>query len=104
MYVLLWLVQCIQADYLETYKPRCTGRPFATRLKLAIVHLFAMETDSTPFSPVLNALPLTTPSVVTISQEHVSDTVKHHEPLCPFAAEPFEGDLIVSEGRMQLLE
>jgi hypothetical protein len=39
-----------------------------------------------------------------IRQEHGTDTVKHNEPLCPFAAEPFEGDLIDGERRIQLLE
>jgi hypothetical protein len=54
--------------------------------------------------PHRNSLPLTTLGLVTISQEHVTDTMKHNEPLCPFAAEPFEGYLIDGEGRMQLPE
>jgi hypothetical protein len=62
-----------------------------------------IETVSTPYSPDSKPVPLTTPSLVTISQERVTDTVKHNEPLCPFAAEPFEGALIDGEGRIQLL-
>lgn len=50
------------------------------------------------------SLPLTTPGLVTISQEHVPNTMKHNEPLCPFTAEPFEGDLKDGERKMQLLE
>jgi hypothetical protein len=41
--------------------------------------------------------PLDYPKSVMISQEYVTDTVKHNKPLCPFAAEPFEGALIASE-------
>jgi hypothetical protein len=62
-------------------------------------HLLLVETVSVTSSPVSIPVSLTPPDLVTVSQEHFTDTMKHNEPLHPFAAEPFEGDLIVSEGK-----